>query len=249
MNLTAKAKVTVEAEEISDELQNGPISPVSLPVINPSGKSYAPKTGIIGLPYSISGNLAPVFNKYPKEMGFAYSINIGQYIITPAMLQEDALAFEAAIALILPLAFTVGEEINLADDIDGFTMPDFGEADLLGREQAGEGSQVFDFIKGIQLDVTVDNKLGLDGEIRLYANNIQDQKGPLLGTLNLEGSSQLPLTKEELSREETWPFSPAFDIIIPEGNELHIKRTMSDNPFGLQLSIRLDGSITQEISL
>jgi hypothetical protein len=242
MNLTA------EAGETSEKLHDGPISAVSLPVINPSGQSYAPKTGITRLPCStIPGDLAPVFKTYPEALGFEYDITIKQYIVTPAMLQEDALTFAAAIALILPLDFTVGETINLAKDMKDFPMPDFGDADLLGREQAGEGSQVFDFIKRVRLDVAVDNKLGLDGEIWLYANKTVQENGDPLKTLGLQGSSQLELTQENL--RETWPFSPAFDIIIPKDKELHIKRTMSDNPFGLQLSIRLDGSITQEISL
>ncbi|MDR0721785.1 MAG: hypothetical protein LBF75_03170 [Treponema sp.] len=243
MNLAA-----VAGETPNTDLHEGPISAVSLPVINPSGQSYAPKTGITRFPCSSSGELASVFNTYPEALGFEYSITIDRYIITPAMLQEDAITFEAAIAFMLPLDFTVVDSINLAEDMEGFSMPDFGEADLLGRDQAGASSQVFDFIKGIRLDMVVDNRLGLDGEIKLYANKIiQENKGDPLEILSLQGTSQLELTQEDL--RETWPFSPAFDISIPEGKELNIKRTVSDNPFGLTLSIRLDGSITQEISL
>lgn len=250
MNLGVSYKTEPAGGRAIEPLHEGPIVPVPLPVINPTGQSYGPKTGVARLPSSISGDLKEVFNQYPVELGFTYAITIDRYIITPAMLEENALTFEAAMALILPLAFRVGETINLAEDVKGFSMPDFGEADLLGREQADAGSQVFDFLKGIRLDITVDNTLGLDGEIKLYANKILQQRAEpedLLGVLSLQGTSRLELTQEDL--RDTWPFSPAFDISIPQGKELYIKRTTSDNPFGLKLSIRLDGSITQEISL
>jgi hypothetical protein len=235
------------AGETQIEIQDGPISAVSLPVINPSGQNYAPKTGIAHLPSSSSGDLASVFNTYPHALGFKYTVTIDRYIITPAMLNEDAITFEAAIALILPLGFTVAESINLAQDTKGFSMPDFGDADILGRKQADAGSQVFDFIKRIRLDIEVDNRLGLDGEIKLYVNKAVQKNGDPLGILRLQGTSQLELTQKDL--RESWPFSPAFDISIPQGKELNIKRTTKDNPFGLKLSIRLDGSIAQEISL
>jgi hypothetical protein len=248
-NIGMKLEAVAEGPS-KTEVQNGPISTVFLPVIKPSGQNYAPKTGIARLLSSGSGDLAPVFNTYPGALGFEYSITIARYVITPDMLNEDAITFEAAIALILPLDFKVGEvPINLADDIDGFVMPDFGGEDLLGREDAGADSQVFDFIEGIRLDIEVDNRLGIDGEIRLYANQLakDEEKPPLGPPLGLQGISQLELTQEDL--RETYPFSPAFDIIIPASTELTIKRTMSDNPFGIKLSIRVDGSITQEISL
>ncbi|MDR1986403.1 MAG: hypothetical protein LBP88_05455 [Treponema sp.] len=225
-------------------LYDGPISPASLPRIHLSGQGYAPKTGVARLPSSVSADLAEVFNAYPEALTFDYSITVERYIITPAMLQGDALAFEGAIAFILPLHFTATEEIDLAEDVGGFEPPGFGEEDLLGREDAGADSQVFDFIRGIRLDLEVYNSLGLDGEIKLYAN---DAKEDLLNTLSLQGSSSVDLTKERL--RGIYPFAPAFDIIIPQDTELRIKRSVSDNPFGLNLSIRLDGSITQEISL
>jgi hypothetical protein len=247
MNL--KVFYTVEAGEASTEpLHDGPIGAVSLPVINPSGQSYGPKTSISHLPSSISGNLASVFNQYPVELGFTYEMRIQRYIITPAMLNADTLTFEAAIALILPLAFTVKEAINLAQDMQDFSMPDFGDKDLLGRKDADESSQAFDFIKGIRLAIEVDNRLGLDGAITLYANKIlQETGGAPLGTLGLQGASSLELTQEDL--RGTWPFSPAFDIRIPADTELKIKRTIDDNPFGLTLTIWVEGAINQEISL
>ncbi|MHB9291404.1 hypothetical protein Holit_00480 [Hollandina sp. SP2] len=240
------AAATGEDEKI---VQDGSTSPVSLPVINLSGQSYAPKTGVASLPSSGSGDLASVFNNYPDDLRFKYDIKVARYIITPAMLTKDALTFEGAIAFILPLDFMVEDEINLAQDMQDFSMPNFGDKDLFGREDAGAGSQVFDFIKGIRLDMEVDNRLGLDGEIKLYSNKNDQEAGKELSEepLSLQGISYLELTQEKLS--ETWPFAPAFDIIIPQGKTLTVKRSMSDNPFELKLSIRLDGSITQEISL
>lgn len=253
-NITMKLNTSykVEAgETTTDLLYDGPLAAVPLPA-KPPGQSYSPKTSISQLASSVvqeeDMDLADVFNQAPEELGFDYDIGIGEYIVTPSMLTSDSIAFEAVMILVIPLAYTVGEEIDLARDFNGFDMPDFGDSDLLGREEEGDTSQVFDFIKGIRLDVDVDNRLGLNGELRLYANKfIQEDGGEPLGSLELEGSTRLELGKNELS--ETFPFSPAFAICIPEGNELIIKRTIDDNPFGVKLTIWVDGSINQEITL
>jgi hypothetical protein len=247
MNLALSYRRDAGDGEVQESLHQGPIDPVVLPGIQPKGTAYSPKTGVDKLSYSIQGDVGPVFNQYPKEMGFTYGLTIDHYRISPAMLKEEALVFEAAMVLVLPLTFTVGEDIDLAEDMD-FALPDFGDADMLGREAAGAGSQVFDFVQGMSLELAVDNQLGLDGEIRLYANKlVREAQGEPLDTLGLTGKSSLELSREEL--RDIWPFSPAFDICIPQGRELVIHRTVQDNPFSLKLSLSLAGSISQEINL
>ncbi|MDR1955964.1 MAG: hypothetical protein LBQ30_03840 [Treponema sp.] len=255
-NITLKLEASYTASEGTASkttvLHNGPIGTVSLPLVNPpKGSPYTPTIGLASLPTSVLSDLVGIFNDYPKQLTITYAIQIHQYSITPTMLNEDRLSFEAALGLVMPLQFTVGAaDINLAEDLEGFTMPDFGKNDIFGRDRADASDQVFNSLKAIRLNMGLHNTLGLEGTITLYANKqIQEAMGDPLGIIPMQGTSRLELTREKLQEPANFPFSPAFAIRIPAHTELRIKRTLDDNPFSLKLSIQVAGTVMQEFDL
>jgi hypothetical protein len=214
---------------------------------------YKPKQDLAAqAAYFESDGLTEVFNEYPEALRFKYKITIKQCIVTPDMLTGGSITFKAAMAMVIPMTFIAKEDIDFAKDVDGFAMPNFGKEDMFGRSHAEDSGDAFDFMESISIDITLNNALGLDGIIRLYANQKQQEAGLTpLETLSMTGSASLiHLTREDLKNQANFPFSPAFDIIIPQETKLAIKRTLLDNnPFSIALKIRVKGNIQQEFDL
>jgi hypothetical protein len=213
---------------------------------------YKPKQDLTAQPASFeSDGLTEVFNAYPEALRFKYKIDIKQFIVTPDMLRGGNIAFKTAIAMVIPLALTAGQDIDLAEDLAEFDMPNFGDKDMFGRSNAGASGDAFDFMESISVDITLNNALGLDGMIQLYANLEQQEAKQPLAILGMTGSaSRIQLTREDLKDPANFPFSPVFDFIIPRDTKLAIKRTLLDNnPFSIALKIRVKGNIHQEFDL
>ncbi|MDR1955592.1 MAG: hypothetical protein LBQ30_01905 [Treponema sp.] len=253
-NITlALSAASGEGEPTPLENKHETLTATSPPVFEATKTEYRPSKGLASLPSSFeTDDLTAIFNAYPENLRFNYAIEIGKCIVNPDMLKADRLGFKAALVMALPLRFTITDDIDVAEDMDGFAMPDFGTADMFGRESADASAEAFDFIERISVDMTIHNALGLDGMVYLYANSQGKEAGKTaaLGEISMTGvAGSVLLSREDLKKPANYPFSPAFEIIIPQGTEFSIKRVIADDPFSIFLKIAVEGKIEQEIDL
>jgi hypothetical protein len=179
-------------------------------------------------------DLAEILNQSPDDLKIKVGFTIGSITVTesqlPSFLAELSTDLTAHLILLLPFQFTTAASIPVfAGPTGSLPNPAMelvpGGGDLLGRTGSGDGLEdIFNNLKALGLEVTVENNLGINGHVSMLEampTGPSPNPNPAeLGQIKLSGKSTIFIPKDKLA----YPFSPALEIYL-EG-DFDIKRSL-----------------------